>query len=85
MRVLKQCKSCPWIKGADLSKIENYSREQHEALIETIANDDPLRITPHMACHYSTDEKNFDCVGWLNNQLKCNNLPLRISFLKNPC
>ena len=67
----KQCANCPWKVDRDLSKIPGYNRENHEALKETIANPNQdvfeQLTSPKIAmgCHYSTDEKLLECVGWI--------------------
>jgi hypothetical protein len=78
----KQCSTCPWIVGADLSKIPNYDPALHEDLESTIAKpgellaSDTLRI---MGCHHGYDRH---CIGWLVNQLTVgNNIPMRIKML----
>jgi hypothetical protein len=76
-----QCKHCPWRKGTNPHEIPNgYSVERHKRLAKTIV--DPTNIvgqfaqTPHaMACHELHDAH---CIGWLMNQLRDNNIPLRI-------
>ncbi len=74
-----------------MSKIPGYNRENHQALNETIAN--PHRdisevihqlTSPKVAigCHYSTDDKLLECVGWIYNQLHNNNLALRLVLMR---
>ena len=88
----KQCANCPWKVDRDLSKIPGYNRENHQDLNGTIAN-------PHtdisevihqltspkvaMGCHYSTDDKLLECVGWIYNQLRNNNLALRLVLMRS--
>ncbi|MEG4210374.1 hypothetical protein [Microcoleus sp. S13_B4] len=36
-----------------------------------------------MACHYSTDEKLLECVGWIYHQLRNNNLALRLVLMRS--
>ena len=86
----KQCANCPWKVDRDLSKIPGYNRENHQDLNGTIANPDidisevihqvttPMRL---MGCHYSTDDKLLECVGWIYNQLRNNNLALRLALI----
>ena len=83
----KQCRTCPWRKRSRVADIPNYQRSLHESLISTIANSDgniskinePVRI---MACHYSKDGAELECIGWLMNQLGAgNNIPLRIRMM----
>jgi hypothetical protein len=82
----KQCANCSWKVDRDLNEILCYNRENHENLNQTIANPDgdvsqlktPLRI---MACHYSSDEKLLPCIGWIYNQVRNNNLALRLALV----
>ncbi len=83
----KQCRTCPWKMRSRVADIPNYERSLHESLINTIANkygnisriNEPLRI---MACHYSKDDAELECIGWLMNQLGAgNNIPLRIRMM----
>lgn len=79
----RQCKNCPWKKGADVSKIPNYVEEQHVNLRGTIADAGSLYSlgmgVEMMACHNSTEEAPYPCVGWAVNQLgPGNNIPLRL-------
>jgi hypothetical protein len=74
---VKQCKTCPWRIGSTVDAIPNYARELHEKLTCTIAKPGdtsniygPTRI---MGCHYSTDERQIACAGWLNHQLGVGN------------
>lgn len=80
-----QCVNCPWRKDSDPSNILNYDEQQHEDLISTIVDDDiydPYRPLKFMACHNSTDTgTDLECVGWLYNQMGCNNIALRIRML----
>ena len=86
MKSIRQCRSCPWKVGADLSLIPNYQRDLHTKLTRTIAKEarlplpnEPLRM---MACHYSTDRKNKPCVGWLHNQIGVgNNMIVRMALM----
>ncbi|MEG4500648.1 hypothetical protein QUB05_26370 [Microcoleus sp. F10-C6] len=87
----KQCANYPWKVDRDLSKIPGYNRDNHCILNGTIANPDidisevihqvttSMRI---MGCHYSTDEKLLECVGWIYNQLRNNNLALRLALMR---
>ena len=88
----KQCGNCPWKVDRDLTKIPGYNRENHQALNETIA--DPHNdisdvfhqlTSPKVAmgCHYSTDDKLLECVGWIYNQLCNNNLALRLVLMRS--
>lgn len=85
-KFVRQCRSCPWKVGADLSLIPNYNRDLHTKLTCTIAKDErlplpgaPLRL---MACHYSTERKNKPCVGWLHNQIGVgNNIGVRMALM----
>jgi hypothetical protein len=88
----KQCANCPWKVNRDLSKIPGYNQDNHRNLNQTIANPEidileiihqvttPMRI---MGCHYSTDEKLLECVGWIYNQLRNNNLALRLELMRS--
>jgi len=84
LKQTKQCKNCPWRVNSHKSKIPGYDRELHEKLDETIAKDinlnfdEPIKI---MACHNSTDDVDLECVGWIENQLRCNNIRLRLRML----
>ncbi|MEG4350252.1 DUF6283 family protein [Microcoleus sp. LAD1_D3] len=84
----KQCANCPWKVDRNLSKIPGYNRENHEDLKETIANphlDFFEQLTSPkiaMGCHYSTEEKLLECVGWIYNQLRNHNLPLRLVLMR---
>lgn len=80
---MRQCKSCPWIKGNKNEDIPNYDAKLHKKLIGTIQgldiNREFFRI---MACHLSESGDEQTCVGWMHNQLgKGNNLALRIRAL----
>ncbi|MGB8688917.1 MAG: hypothetical protein WCD53_16485 [Microcoleus sp.] len=83
----KQCKSCPWKLSATVADIPNYNVDRHEKLIDTIADEtgnlskigQPIKI---MACHYSYDDNEYECIGWFYNQLGSgNHIPLRILML----
>lgn len=88
----KQCKNCPWKVDRNLNTIPGYSRENHQKLSQTIANPEinysqvvsqltnPMRI---MACHYSTDDLELPCIGWIYNQLRNNNLALRLALIRS--
>ncbi len=80
----RQCKKCPWKKGANPREIPNgYSEDKHRGLAVTIAPPadldallDPLR---QMGCHEHTAEERVACVGWIVHQLgPGNNLALRL-------
>lgn len=83
---MRQCKACPWKVGADTRDIPGYSKAQHRALKDTIAQPGSLaglggglRV---MACHDSTEDAPRECVGWVHNQLNGgNNLGLRLLAL----
>jgi hypothetical protein len=88
----KQCANCPWKVDRDLSKITGYNRDNHQDLNGTIANPDidisevihqvttPMRL---MGCHYSTDDLQLPCIGWIYNQLRNNNLALRMALIRS--
>lgn len=83
LKRIRQCKKCPWKKGADPHQIPNgYSVERHRALARTIAEPGVLssaEIMYIMACHEHDSADEVHCVGWLVNQLgPGNNIPLRI-------
>lgn len=80
---MRQCKSCPWIRGSKTEDIPNYDAKLHRELSETIQglelDMESLRI---MACHFSELGEEETCVGWMHNQLgEGNNLALRIKAL----
>ncbi len=88
LKQTKQCKTCPWKLSATVADIPNYTRDRHENLANTIADEtgnlseinQPLRI---MACHHSRDGNEYECVGWLYNQLRNgNHIPLRIQMMR---
>ena len=80
--IYKQCRTCPWRVGAQLSEIPGYHRQKHRRLRMTIA--EPSKIPSGgslriMACHHSTEGSDLLCVGWAHNQLGVgNNLGLRL-------
>jgi hypothetical protein len=84
-KTAKQCVTCPWKVGADVSLIPNYVPAMHEKLTCTIADGpsiDTLRVLRAMACHYSTERENKPCVGWLHNQLGVgNNIGVRLAVM----
>lgn len=84
MKERRQCKKCPWKKDVDPNDIPNgYCETKHRALKSTIADGSPqLSDTLHaMACHESKIGKEFECVGWMANQLgPGNNIALRLRF-----
>jgi hypothetical protein len=82
----KQCKTCPWKKSAKVADIPNYSRDRHCNLINTIAHpgdiskiNQPLKV---MACHHSSENKEYECIGWLYNQLGSGNIILRMQMMR---
>ncbi len=88
LKQTKQCKTCPWKLSATVADIPNYDRQQHKNLANTIADEtgnlsginSPLRI---MACHHSRDGNEYECIGWLHNQLgRGNNIPLRLQMTR---
>jgi len=84
-----QCDTCPWRKGAKLKDIPNYNRGLHEGLSSTIAEPEVFSQSGSlsaMACHYSTEQKDYYCIGWLWNQLTVGNsisLRLQVASCKN--
>lgn len=80
----KQCKNCPWKVDSDPYDISGYSLGMHQDLEGTIA--DPGAITlggniRAMACHNSSEERQFYCIGWLVHQLGVgNNIGLRMQM-----
>ena len=83
----KQCKTCPWKLSTTVVDIPHYDRTRHENLIDTIADEtgnlsginSPIKI---MACHHSIDGKEYECIGWLYNQLGSgNHIPLRMEMM----
>lgn len=89
----RQCETCPWKQGHDLSQIPNYDPEQHLNLKRTIApSDDPAAqladegVMRVMACHHSAIGERRMCIGWLWHQITIgNNIPMRVrmSFCTN--
>ena len=80
----KQCNKCPWRVDVDPHEIPNgYSEEKHAALECTIARGLNLGgMIRAMACHESKPGKEFECVGWLANQLgPGNNIGLRLAVI----
>lgn len=77
----KQCKNCP---DSDPNAISGYSLEMHQDLENTIADPGTInfgREIRAMACHNSTDEEQFHCIGWLVHQLGVgNNIGLRMQM-----
>lgn len=82
LKQTKQCKTCPWRKDSTVADIPNYDPNQHEKLAGTISSGDIYEAfgpIEKMACHNSTDGNEFECVGWLYNQLnQGNNIALRL-------
>lgn len=86
-RPVKQCKKCPWRKGADVNAIPSYDRGLHCKLAGTIAdpNGDPMQALRSptlriMACHDSKPGRDTACAGWLDNQCGVgNNLAVRLA------
>ena len=81
----KQCKNCPWKVSSNLDRIPGYSRKQHIGLQDTISdgNFNDVDVVKVMACHESTPDNQYHCLGWLMNQLgPGNNIALRFSMLK---
>ena len=81
----KQCKTCPWKADTTVTDIPNYSLDRHLNLASTIADlsgnlptiNEPLKV---MACHNSSEGKEYECIGWLNNQLGAGNIPLLLKM-----
>ncbi|AGZ61812.1 MAG: hypothetical protein AV945_gp05 [Phormidium phage MIS-PhV1B] len=85
----KQCATCPWKKSTTVAEIPNYTRDRHEKLANTIADETgnlskigcPIKM---MACHHSSDGHEYECIGWLYNQLGSgNHIPLRMIYCFN--
>ena len=85
----KQCKACPWKKSTNPNEDipGNYTEELHKGLIDTIAEPSDLSTLGEacmrmMACHETTPDDEYPCVGWLVHQLgPGNNIALRIRGL----
>jgi hypothetical protein len=82
----RQCKKCPWKKGADPHAIPNgYDVEKHRRLHRTIAEPGALTFSSElrmMACHESKLGSDLPCVGWLAHQLgPGNNIALRLAAM----
>lgn len=79
---MRQCKACPWKVGThpDRNSIPGYNRAKHERLRSTIAKDGEINISllRIMVCHESSSEDAIPCVGWVMNQLREDNIGLRI-------
>lgn len=81
----KQCKNCPWKVDVDPRDIPNgYCVLKHANLGATCRSGseslrDALRV---MACHETPPGKELPCVGWLDNQLRNNNLGLRLAVIR---
>lgn len=86
-----QCKNCPWRKDADLNKIPHYCPTEHENLKGTIQEDNLQSAEDFkaalakrarvMLCHNATtQEPKGACIGWISNQLKNNNIQLRVAI-----
>lgn len=77
-----QCSTCPWRVGSDAYQIPGYCPNKHRSLESTIANKDEVVIEGKlkvMSCHHSTEQVNYPCIGWINNQLgHGNNILLRL-------
>lgn len=82
----RQCKLCPWKKGAKPKKIPGeYCELKHRALTSTIAKPGEIsfRLPPMMACHETHPGRELPCVGWLVHQLgPGNNIALRMAVLR---
>ena len=81
-----QCDKCPWKKATNPWEIpDGYSLEKHKALINTIAQKDPVEQLQDiekplniMACH---EEDEAHCIGFLHDQLGSgNNVLLRMQM-----
>lgn len=75
-----QCQKCPWKISTDPDTIPHgYSLQKHCNLRATIAKDTNIhQVLRIMACHEQHDAH---CLGWLKNQIKDNNITLRVSLL----
>ena len=87
LKRLIQCSKCPWRKDVDPFNIPNgYTPEKHQALIETIAQKNPIeqlledseKPLPIMACHETHDAH---CIGFIHNQINRNNIRLRMHLM----
>jgi hypothetical protein len=84
---VRQCRSCPWKVDCDPERdIPNgYSRDLHEGLRRTIAQDTRVYVERLniMACHYSEIGSEIPCAGWLHNQIgPGNNIPVRLAVMR---
>ena len=75
---------CPWKVGVNPRDIPNgYDVAKHRALCRTIAREGELHLTSPlrvMACHESSNGREWPCVGWLHNQLnQGNNIGVRLA------
>ena len=79
MKTIRQCKTCPWRKGADVANIPGYDSAKHEALRPSIDQpvSDVIRI---MGCHYSGPgpRQQRPCAGWINNQYQGGNSAVQV-------
>lgn len=84
LKQTKQCQNCPWREDSDPYAISGYSLGMHQDLESTIAEPGAINLGQElkaMACHNSTEEKQFHCIGWLVNQLgDGNNIGLRVQM-----
>lgn len=83
----KQCAACPWKKSTnphtDISG--NYDPKKHEKLIACQAPGSLTDELRAMACHESSAEEPYACVGWVVNQLgPGNNVALRLKAAFDP-
>ncbi|MDJ0579661.1 DUF6283 family protein [Crocosphaera sp.] len=94
LKITKQCPKCPWRKGTNPFDIPGgYSLEKHQALETTIAPQNPtledyfgIHSKPFvvMNCHEHDSSDQVPCVGWVCNQVKNNNLQLRLVLIEDP-
>ena len=92
----KQCSKCPWRKDVNPLDIPNgYSVEKYKALKDTIAPKNPTpeecmdilhpqSINRIMSCHETDIHDECPCVGWVFNQIKNDNIVLRMILFNDP-
>lgn len=74
----KQCAKCPWRQSTTPSTIPGqYDAKKHANL--AACNGETGKL---MACHESSANQPYACVGWMVNQLEDNNIPLRLRAMR---